>query len=193
MEENLVINIHNFLAASLSNGPGRRAVIWTQGCSLGCPGCFNPATHPFSGSERIEVEVLFERLQALGESIEGLTISGGEPLQQRRGLLRLLARVRQETHFSVILFSGVTWKEIQRMPGSAELLTSVDVLLAGRYEAARRLGHGLLGSANKTVHFLTNRYRPADLARVPEAEIFISPGGEVISSGIDPVNLNKNL
>lgn len=181
------LHIHQFLAPSLSNGPGRRAVIWVQGCSLSCPGCFNPQTHPFSGGVRVEVDELFERIQRLEDSIAGITISGGEPLQQLKPLLRLLQRVHGETRFSAVLFSGFTWEEIQRMPDSRDLLACVDVLLAGRYETSQHVGRGLLGSANKTVHFLTSRYQPEDLASLPEAEIFISPSGEVLSTGIDPV------
>jgi pyruvate-formate lyase-activating enzyme len=39
------LRLHQFLPSSHTNGPGLRAVLWVQGCSLGCPRCFNPATH----------------------------------------------------------------------------------------------------------------------------------------------------
>ena len=34
--------IHAFEPRSRANGPGARFVVWFQGCTLGCPGCFNP-------------------------------------------------------------------------------------------------------------------------------------------------------
>ena len=37
--------IHAIEPRSRANGPGARFVVWLQGCTLGCPGCFNPATH----------------------------------------------------------------------------------------------------------------------------------------------------
>jgi anaerobic ribonucleoside-triphosphate reductase activating protein len=37
--------IHGIIPMSQANGPGERFTVWTQGCSRGCPGCFNPATH----------------------------------------------------------------------------------------------------------------------------------------------------
>ena len=40
------IRLHAFEPASRANGPGPRAAVWFQGCTLGCPGCFNPDTHP---------------------------------------------------------------------------------------------------------------------------------------------------
>ena len=42
------MNIHSIIPNSAVNGPGNRFVIWTQGCSLNCIGCWNPKTHSFS-------------------------------------------------------------------------------------------------------------------------------------------------
>jgi anaerobic ribonucleoside-triphosphate reductase activating protein len=182
-----VLRIHHLLPFSRANGPGARAVLWTQGCSLSCPGCFNPDTHPVAGGEAVPVDELFARLAVL-DGVEGLTVSGGEPLQQRPALLALLRRVRRETPLSVLVFTGYSWDEVQRLPGAADLPACIDVLIAGRYEEGRRLARDLRGSANKTVHFLTGRYAPADLQAVPEAEVVIEPDGEVVVSGIDPLN-----
>ncbi len=182
-----VLRIHQFLPQSRVNGPGVRAVLWVQGCSLGCPGCFNPQTHSFDSGELVPIDDLLARLAALEGTIEGLTISGGEPLQQRLPLLRLLRRVRQETNLTTLLFSGFTWAEIQQMPDTKALLAGLDVLIAGRYEAGKRLARDLRGSANKSVHFLTSRYSLSDLQALPPAEVIITAEGEVMFSGIDPV------
>jgi anaerobic ribonucleoside-triphosphate reductase activating protein len=181
------LRLHRFLPRSRANGPGLRAVLWVQGCALGCPGCYNPATHPTGDGEAVPVADLFARLAALGDGIEGVTVSGGEPLQQRPALLELLRHVRRATALSVLIFTGFTWDEVGRFPEAGELLACVDVLIAGRYDAARRVARGLLGSANKTVHFLTARYTAADLEAVPPAEVVIGDAGEVMLSGIDPV------
>lgn len=182
-----VLRVHNFLPFSHANGPGVRAVVWVQGCSLGCPGCFNPATHSFAGGELVAVGDLFRRMAVLGNAIEGITVSGGEPLQQQRPLLALLQRVQRETSLSVLLFTGYTWEEIQQMPNAAALRAYVDVLIAGRYDASQRLAHDLRGSANQTVHLLTDRYTMDDLQSVPSGEVIITAEGEVMVSGVDPV------
>ena len=45
--------IHGFMAHSrVNNGPGVRAVVYFQGCNLGCAGCWNPSTHAFTGPSR---------------------------------------------------------------------------------------------------------------------------------------------
>jgi anaerobic ribonucleoside-triphosphate reductase activating protein len=181
------LRLHQFLPASRANGPGVRAALWTQGCSLGCPGCFNPETHPFAGGEIVTVDDLFQRILAVADAVEGVTVSGGEPLQQRPALLALLRRLRAETRLSVLVFTGFTWDEVRRLPEAEELLACVDVLIAGRYDREQHRGRGLLGSANKTVHFLTDRYGPADLGEVPAAEVVITADGDVVASGIDPL------
>jgi anaerobic ribonucleoside-triphosphate reductase activating protein len=184
---NQFLSLHHFLPHSRANGPGLRAVLWVQGCSLGCPGCFNPETHAVTGGELVAVDELRRRMIALQDKVEGLTISGGEPLQQRPALLNLLQQVRQETSLSILLFTGFSWPEIQRMPQAEALLACLDVLLAGRYDASQRLAHHLLGSANKTIHFLTDRYTASDLQAVPPAEVVITPSGELLLTGIDPL------
>ena len=181
------LRIHSLMPFSRANGPGRRSVLWVQGCTLGCPGCFNPHTHPPKEGESVPVNDLVDRLRALQGPIEGLTISGGEPLQQIRPLVQFLKQVRQKTTLSVVLFSGYRWEEIQRMPAHSQLLANLDVLIAGRYEAAQRLGRDLRGSANKSLHFLTGRYSEQDFTALPEAEISIGVDGEVLLSGIDPI------
>lgn len=186
-ESGCTLGIHCFLPCSRANGPGKRAVIWVQGCTLGCPGCFNPTTHDPDGGERVSVDELFERIVSLGGDIEGLTISGGEPLQQTRPLFSLLRRLRQETRLSVLLFTGYRWQESLEMPGAGALMACLDVVIAGRYDASRHLGRGLLGSSNQTVHLLTERYTMDDLYEVPVSEAIISGNGEVTISGIEPV------
>ncbi|MCP4538608.1 MAG: radical SAM protein [Chloroflexi bacterium] len=187
-----VLRIHHFLPFSHANGPGGRAVVWVQGCTLGCLGCFNPETHSLEGGEDVSIPDLFDRIVALGDTIEGITVSGGEPLQQRPSLLALLRRVRRETALSVLIFTGYTWEEIQQMPDVELLLKCIDVLIAGRYDAAQRFAPEnkkqlLRSSTNQTTHTLTDRYTLVDLCSVPPAEIIITAEGKVAVSGVDPL------
>lgn len=189
-----VLRVHHRLPASRSNGPGLRAVIWLQGCTLACPGCFNPDTHaPAGGTPTTAADLAaWAAAQAADQAgaaagVEGVTISGGEPLQQVRGLRALLEELRARTNLSVVLFSGYTWDEIQQRPALARTAALADVLLAGRYQAGQRLAAGLRGSANKTVHFFSGRYSAADLDAVPPAEVMIARDGSLTLSGIDPL------
>src|SRR5713101_3859933 len=51
-ERGAAMLIHGFIAHSRVNGPGLRAVVYFQGCNLGCASCWNPATHAFTGLSR---------------------------------------------------------------------------------------------------------------------------------------------
>jgi anaerobic ribonucleoside-triphosphate reductase activating protein len=137
----------------------------------------------------VSVHDLFDRITALKDEVEGITISGGEPLQQRRPLRALLQRVKQETPLSVMVFTGYTWEEVGRMRDVKTLLACIDVLIAGRYDDAQRLARVLRGSANKTVHLLSDRYTMANLQDIPPAEVIITMEGDVIVTGIEPLRL----
>jgi len=193
-----VLRVHRLLERSRANGPGLRSVLWVQGCTLGCPGCFNPETHTPDPDSEQTVDDLAEQLIALAavaeastnagpERIQGLTVSGGEPLQQIAPLTELLRRVRAATDWSVLVLTGFAWDEVQRIRGGADFLEQVDVLIAGRYREQERRARGLRGSANKTLHCLTDRYQPAQIEAVPEAEVIITSDGEILVSGVDPL------
>ena len=151
---------------------------------MGCPGCFNPQTHDREeAGEEESVAKVMGRILAAGT--EGLTVSGGEPLQQADAVVTLLEEARA-AGLSTLLFTGLTWEEVQRLPLALRILRCVDVLLAGRYVAERRVAHGLLGSANQTVHLLSPRHTLEEIAATPEAEAVILPDGRVVFSGIRP-------
>jgi anaerobic ribonucleoside-triphosphate reductase activating protein len=181
------LRLHHFEPSSTSNGPGHRAVVWVQGCTLGCPGCFNPLTHSRQAGEIVDTTKLGDEILHIGPAIEGITISGGEPLQQTSAVVDLLTNLKKRSQLSVVLFTGFTWEEIQHMPAAQPLLALVDVFIAGRFQMDKRIAHSLIGSSNKTMHFLTQRYNQRDFSVVPEAEIFIDANGEVELSGIDPL------
>ena len=184
------LRVHAEEARSRANGPGARYTVWVQGCSLGCAGCFNATTHEESGPA-VSVAELADRIRghATRGDIEGITLSGGEPLQQASAVLELLATLRSTTDLSVVLFSGYTREEIDALPDGPSVLGHLDVLIDGRYEAPRRLGTGLRGSHNQRVHLMTGRYSHADIAATPEAEIRIAPDGSFTLSGVAPVKI----
>ena len=179
------IRLHAFEPASRANGPGLRAVVWFQGCTLRCPGCFNPATHDPMGGYESDTESLADEILGLPSLIEGVSISGGEPFEQPEPLLDLLERVGR-SRLSRLVFTGHTLAEITDLDLGPAILRHVDVLVAGRYVAAQRTGSGLLGSANQQVHLLTPRYTLADLGDVPAAELILHPDGTLTASGINP-------
>jgi anaerobic ribonucleoside-triphosphate reductase activating protein len=175
--------IHGVEARSRANGPGARHVVWFQGCTLGCPGCFNPTTHATSGGV---VRLISEMIDEIADDVEGVSLSGGEPMQQPEAALALLRGARARGK-STLAFSGYTLDEIGALSMGPEILGELDVLIDGRYVAGERFATGLRGSANQQIRLLTRRYTLADVAATPVAEIRISPTGELILTGVDPL------
>jgi anaerobic ribonucleoside-triphosphate reductase activating protein len=180
------MRVHAIEPRSRANGPGARFVVWLQGCSLGCPGCFNPTTHDATAGREIEVSNVLDQLRVA--KVEGVSLSGGEPLQQAEAAIALLDGARK-LGLSTLAFSGYSIEEIRELPHGRDVLARLDVLIDGRYVAGERLATGLRGSANQRIQLLTNRYTLAEVEATPVAEIRISRDGEVVLTGVNPLKL----
>ena len=145
-------------------GPGVRFCVWVQGCPRRCPGCMSPETQPLDGGEWIDEETLVARMRPF--DFEGLTISGGEPILQSPGLLRLILLLRAERDAGVILYTGYTLEELKSKgdPDVLALLGQVDALIDGPYIQALDDDGALRGSSNQRIHFFTDRYRALEAA-----------------------------
>lgn len=182
--------VHGVETRSRANGPGARFVVWFQGCTLGCAGCFNPTTHPSEGGRIVPIAELAAELATHAPEIEGLSLSGGEPLQQHEAAAALLDAARA-LGLSTLAFSGYTLEEIRELPGGDEVLARLDVLIDGRYRSTERLATGLRGSENQRIQLLTRRYTLGQLEATPVAEIRIGPTGELVLTGVDPLKLKR--
>jgi anaerobic ribonucleoside-triphosphate reductase activating protein len=104
--------------------------------------------------------------------VSGLTFSGGEPMAQATALAAVIRAARRVRDVSLVCFTGYRLAELRRRPpdpGVGDLLAEADVLIDGRYVAARNDNRGLRGSDNQRVHVLTDRLADAyaDLAGGP--------------------------
>ncbi|MEX0805450.1 MAG: 4Fe-4S single cluster domain-containing protein [Candidatus Binatia bacterium] len=169
------INLANIELSFRANGPGHRAVIWVQGCTINCPGCINAAFLNHEKRRMVTVDELSSAVFLM--EIEGITFSGGEPFQQAKPLAELAKRCKG-AGLSVISYSGYRRNFLEnenRAPsGAAALLQQLDVLIDGPFMRRLASDTPFRGSANQTIHYLTDRYRPQDFEAV-EAEVTISP------------------
>lgn len=185
------LRIHHTIQASRTNGPGERYVIWCQGCTLACPGCFNPDTHPQHGGTNKSIITLLDEILSLASRLEGITISGGEPFQQPEALRNLLERLRAQSTLSVLIFTGYHRRELENIPHSKEIIAMTDVLIAGRYVQQKRVAKGLIGSSNKEVVFNTPKYSREQFESLLESEVMIDQDGSIEVTGIDPLQWHR--
>lgn len=128
----LRFRVHEICTYSRVNGPGVRAVVWTQGCSIGCRGCFNPMTHP-SAQEGTLYDP-FQLGKDLGKrQVDGITVSGGEPLDQSEEVYDLVRAFREVNAGTALLFTGYTIEALMKAPEKRRTLLQFDAVLAGPY------------------------------------------------------------
>lgn len=143
-------------------GPGRRFVLWVQGCPFSCPGCIASSMRSLDGGKLVSVSKLAEQILST-EGIEGITISGGEPFLQARELAELLKLIKNKKALGVIVYSGFTYEKLQEMicdfPEIEEFLSMIDLLIDGPYVEAKNMNYGMKGSANQRTILLTDRYK----------------------------------
>ena len=190
--------IHGFVSHSRVNGPGVRAVVYCQGCNLGCASCWNPATHAFTGLSR-EVEDVAEQIAGADRThaIDGVTFSGGEPMQQALDLLdliRLLRRARPE--ISIGMYSGYTERELDsgrfwtrygisqaaRCRIWEDIKQHLDFAVLGRFVTARPSQLPMRTSANQVLQLFSGRYREEHFKPL-EFEVHIEAQGLVQITG----------
>ena len=137
-------------------GPGKRLLLFTQGCSIRCKGCVNSHLWDFGKGTNATTEDIVQLCRA--DDIEGITFHGGEPLDQSDGLLEI-AKSLKSIGKTVVLFTGYTYKELRQKSQRAIWKIS-DIVVSGRYEEAKRNVYlQFRGSTNQRVYCHKGKYR----------------------------------
>lgn len=192
-DERELVRIGSIVERTRAEGPGLRFAVWAQGCSIRCPGCFNPHFWSSQGGTKVAPETLAG--QAVSAGVEGVTLLGGEPFEQAGGFA-MFAKTVRAAGLSVMVFTGY---ELEYLKGrdapahAAALLDSIDLLVDGTYQADKPdLVRPWVGSTNQRFHFLTDRYRLLEdtLATTPDRiELRVGTSGHVAVNGWAPVDL----
>lgn len=133
------IRLSSFIPNSLVNGPGFRDVVFSQGCSHKCVGCFNEHTHSFCDGYDIDINVVFENIYRHINILSGVTFSGGDPFCQAKEFSILAERLKKHD-INIWCYTGYTYEEILRSdnPYFHKLLENIDVLIDGKFEIDKK-------------------------------------------------------
>lgn len=155
---------------SIVDGPGIRYTIFTQGCLHHCFGCHNPKSHdPNGGYLKDTSEIIAEIAE--NPLLDGITLSGGEPMLQVEAL-KVICKAVKEKNLNIVIYSGYTFEQILDDPNKKSLLELCDMLVDGKFENDKKsLALLYCGSANqrlikvqeslkqgKVVEYLPNEY-----------------------------------
>lgn len=170
-------------------GPHQRTVVWTQGCTLGCKGCWNQDLWTSLGGAAMDVKQIVQDAIEAGD--EGLTILGGEPLQQPQATLALILEAQQHD-LGIFLYTGYDFDELE-----GDALTcyeASDIVVAGRYiESERNTELRWRGSSNQTVEFRTDRYKEFEFIEGNDVQITIGEDGSLTILGYPDEALLNDL
>jgi anaerobic ribonucleoside-triphosphate reductase activating protein len=136
---------------SVVDGPGRRSVIQTAGCSIRCRQCLVPQTHQRENGELVSISSIVSEVVAQRQEHDGVTILGGEPFDQPASVAELVSRLKNHS-LHVTVYSGYTIEQLiqRKLPAIDYILTHVDLLVDGPFISEMRDGAGeYRGSRNQ--------------------------------------------
>ncbi|MDN3168957.1 anaerobic ribonucleoside-triphosphate reductase activating protein [Enterococcus faecalis] len=148
--------IADYKAFNFVDGEGVRNSLYVSGCLFACKGCFNKAVQNFNYGTPFTESLMNQIIKDLSHDyVQGLTLLGGEPFLNTDVCLSVVKRVR-ETFGSakdIWSWSGYTFEELlSETPDKLELLHSIDILVDGRFELAKRnLNLQFRGSSNQRI------------------------------------------
>ncbi|MBR1472380.1 MAG: radical SAM protein [Lachnospiraceae bacterium] len=185
------MKIDRILAPIETLGPGQRLVIWTRGCSKHCRGCANPELWDIAGAREYAVGDILQIIGNISSTMElnGITISGGDPLEQREELLQLTESLAARFE-DILVYTGYEYRELEMLWTGRDLerlRASVAVLIDGPYrEEENRTDVVLRGSANQQIIFFKEHLKTLYEAYLQKGRKIqnIYMGRQLVSVGI---------
>ncbi len=177
-------------------GPGSRMAVWVNGCPRRCKGCVSPLLQrPEPRNER-DIDEYFSRFDYA--SIDGVTISGGEPFMQTEELARLVRFLKKRGVEDILVYTGYTIEELRARGDEYTdyVLSAIAVLIDGPYVEEKNTDIGnLMGSDNQRVIFLSDKFkRPyADYADDKRSMQIFGLGNIELAVGIPDKEFVKNF
>jgi anaerobic ribonucleoside-triphosphate reductase activating protein len=106
--------------------------------------------------------------------VRGITLTGGEPLQQTQAVLELLQSL--DPAKDVLLFTGFSLEEVMRSKAMRRVVARVDAALMGRYDS------GAVHPYNaKQLVLRTSRVRASELGPAHHVEINVGRAAAVMT------------
>lgn len=176
-------------------GPGKRIGIWFNGCSRGCKGCSNPELWDFMERYNVSIDNVIQLIKSITDehSVDGFTITGGDPFEQAEDLEKLLEYII-EFSSDIIVYSGYDYAFLRSKYPS--VLDKVAVLIDGEYIEEKNNDCFMRGSSNQNIIVLNSVYKEVyeEYLQNGENEIqnFTSSDG-VISVGIHRKGYEEDL
>lgn len=167
----------------INNGPGFRVTIWVSGCTHACLGCQNKHTWKYSQAHKLDDMVPYTNitykdkiLNLIGdEHIDGVTISGGDPLDQSVQALEELAKFlsnikKRYPEKSIWLYTGYFIEDLKNYPHK-EVIKNCDVIIDGPYvKEKRNITIPFRGSTNQRIIDVQKSFKENKICTIDDSE-----------------------
>ena len=170
----------------IANGPGIRVTLWISGCTCHCKECQNPETWDFNSGKLFNEKSMNELLDYLSKPwIQGLTLSGGHPLEYENlpGVYNIVKEVKEKfPNKDVWLYTGYTLS-INDFDTSVDIgwdngllrnyiLAMCDVIVDGPFIKEKKdLSLRFRGSKNQRLIDVKETLKQEKIVTLPEKEI----------------------
>lgn len=126
------IKLAGHIPNSLVNGEGVRYVLFFNGCDKRCVGCHNTSFQSFNNplAEEMEVSEVVNMILKEKCMVDGVTLSGGDPVCQPDGLIALCKELKKHD-INIWMYTGELFKTVEEK--HPEILEVVDVIVDGPY------------------------------------------------------------
>lgn len=135
MAEKFTLRLLKTFKETIVDGFGLRYSLYFSGCNHRCKGCHNEYSWNPNNGEIISYEKLEEIVKEINENtiLDGITISGGDPLYNPKDMLKVLKFLKEKTNKNIWLYTGYTLEEIKKNEEIKKCLKYIDVLVDGPF------------------------------------------------------------
>lgn len=182
MEKSNNLHIMAVTGPDINNGPGFRVTIWVSGCTHACPGCQNKHTWKYGQGHKLDDMVPYHLtckekiLNLIGDKhIDGVTISGGDPLDQSAQALKELAKFlsnikKRYPEKSIWLYTGYLIEDLKNYPYK-EVIKNCDVIIDGPYiKEKRNITIPFRGSTNQRIIDVQKSFKENKICTIDDLE-----------------------
>jgi len=145
------LNIAGIIHESLNDGEGIRTVIFISGCKHNCYNCQNQRLFNFHYGKSFNKSMQDYLINYIKTDplIDGITLSGGDPVYSAKELIPFLQRVKKECpEKDIWMYTGFYYEKIK----NEEILKYIDILVDGQFvDSLKDLTLKFRGSSNQRI------------------------------------------
>jgi anaerobic ribonucleoside-triphosphate reductase activating protein len=142
------IYVAGIVYGSMLDGDGLRTVVFFSGCSVGCYACQNKQYWNKLDGKSIKITDL-ENLIRQNTPQKKITISGGEPMEQKFALKQLLNCL---VDFDIGLYTSFDMTDID-----ADIVNQLRFIKVGKFEKDKLVYNQYFGSENQKIYYVKEK------------------------------------